>query len=140
MSGAKRSLEKEAFWRLVLEEFHASRLSVRAFCKQESISEASFYSWRKELQKRDQEKDKEASPQTRGLVPVRIVGSSVPTPSTKTPARRLLEVLTPCGYTLRVDHDVDPQRLGQWLAAVAVVPSGLADASATPTRQDGASC
>ena len=54
MSGAaRRSAEKEAFWRLVFEEHRASGQSVRAFCKQESISEASFYAWRKELERRD---------------------------------------------------------------------------------------
>ncbi len=45
--------EKEQFWRLVLEEQTSSGLSIRAFCKQEGLSEPSFYSWRRTISERD---------------------------------------------------------------------------------------
>lgn len=45
--------EKEQFCRLVLEEHASSGLSVRAFCKRESLSEPSFYSWRRKIHHRD---------------------------------------------------------------------------------------
>jgi transposase-like protein len=47
-------VEKEQFWRLVLEEHQKSGLSVREFCRAESISEPSFYAWRRTLAKSDQ--------------------------------------------------------------------------------------
>jgi transposase-like protein len=47
-------VEKEQFWRLVLEEHQKSGLSVREFCRAESISEPSFYTWRRRLAKSDQ--------------------------------------------------------------------------------------
>ena len=50
MSKAKKAdTDQEQFWRMVLETYQSSGLSVRQFCEQESFSEASFYSWRKRL-------------------------------------------------------------------------------------------
>lgn len=53
MATSRRSLEKEAFWRLVLSEQQQSGLSIRAFCAEEGLSEPSFYAWRREIRKRD---------------------------------------------------------------------------------------
>ena len=77
MSGSRRSAEKEAFWRLVVDGQKASGLSVRAFCKRESVSEPSFYAWRKELAKREQSEsqDRPASESSQ-LIPVNVVGQS----------------------------------------------------------------
>ena len=41
--------DRQQFWRMVLETWQASGLSVRQFCKDEGLSEASFYFWRKKL-------------------------------------------------------------------------------------------
>ncbi len=49
----KRSTEKEQFWRLVLQEHAASGFSIRKFCKQQEISEASFHAWKREIRQRD---------------------------------------------------------------------------------------
>jgi transposase-like protein len=40
-------------WRGVLTRFRASGLSVRAFCRQERLSEPSFYAWRRTIHERD---------------------------------------------------------------------------------------
>lgn len=122
MTGASRSSEKEAFWRLVLDEHQSSGLTVRAFCKQESLSEPSFYAWRKELRKRDQESG--AVRESR-LLPVQVVDDPVSRSPCVIPdgnSSAGLEVVTPNGYTLRLEQDVDPCRLGQLLSAVASVP------------------
>ena len=42
--------EQQAFWQMVIETWHSSGLSVRAFCQQEGLSEAAFYTWRAKLQ------------------------------------------------------------------------------------------
>ena len=67
MSRSKRSAEKEKFWRLVVDEQRRCGLNIRMFCQQKAISEPSFYSWRKELQKRDAERvaDADQSPYAR---------------------------------------------------------------------------
>ncbi len=52
MANHQRSGEKERHWRGVILEQAASGLSVRAFCRQRRLSEPSFYSWQRELQRR----------------------------------------------------------------------------------------
>lgn len=48
MAGGKRTA-KESLWREILGRQAASGLSVRAFCRQEGIGEASFYYWRRAI-------------------------------------------------------------------------------------------
>ncbi len=73
MARSKRSVEKEAFWRLVLNEHAASWLSIKAFCKRETVSEASFYFWRRELEIRDEQSGQ--TPNSPAIIPVRVVDS-----------------------------------------------------------------
>jgi len=49
----RRKREREAYWRNVLTRQSKSGLSVATFCRQESIAQASFYSWRRTIRKRD---------------------------------------------------------------------------------------
>ncbi len=55
MARQKRSAERESYWRLALDQFQTSVLSVRAFCAGEGLSQASFYAWRGSLRQRDAE-------------------------------------------------------------------------------------
>lgn len=55
------SVDKESFWRDVVGRQLASGLSVRAFCRSQSLREASFYSWRRKLEERSREKPPIAS-------------------------------------------------------------------------------
>ncbi|QDU62694.1 hypothetical protein Pan216_35630 [Planctomycetes bacterium Pan216] len=48
MENVHRSPEKEAYWRKVVHRQEESGQSVRRFCREEGISEASFYGWRRE--------------------------------------------------------------------------------------------
>lgn len=60
---------REAFWRQAIQQFHEqqadNKLSIRTFCQQQQLSEASFYAWRRELRLRDSEQtfptDKQSS-------------------------------------------------------------------------------
>ena len=45
----KTNNDQQQFWQMVLETFKSSKLSVRQFCKQEGLTEPTFYSWRKKL-------------------------------------------------------------------------------------------
>ena len=129
MAGTRRSAEKEAFWRLVLDEHRSSGQSVRAFCKQEAISEASFYAWRKELEKRDQgiERTGEGSHSEPAMLPVSVVDSMASPSRAASPAATCsLEVLTPSGFTLRFDHPIEPAKLRVLLHAVASCGHGVA--------------
>jgi hypothetical protein len=55
MARRQRDPAKEKFWRRALARFRSSGLSVRAFCDRELLSEPSFYAWRAELARRDQQ-------------------------------------------------------------------------------------
>jgi hypothetical protein len=45
--------QEVAFWRVVLRKQRRSGLTARAFCRQEQLSEASYYAWRREIARRD---------------------------------------------------------------------------------------
>ena len=47
-----RSVEKEAFWKLAVDEWRAAGTSVREFCFSNGLKESAFYFWRRELAKR----------------------------------------------------------------------------------------
>ena len=64
----RSSIEKEEFWRFVLSEQSGSGQSVREFCRQEDVSEASFYQWRKKLGRTPES----ASPK---FLPIKVVPS-----------------------------------------------------------------
>jgi len=47
--GRKPSPSTEAVWRDRLARYHECRLTVKEFCRQEDVSQPSFYQWRKRL-------------------------------------------------------------------------------------------
>lgn len=113
MANRNRSVEKEAFWRDVLDRHRSSGLSVRRFCLRERVAEASFYAWRREILRRDAELEEVvesgegAKGSGRGLVPVDVVPGDAILPSltvtraSDSAAAKLLEIITPGGLTLR---------------------------------------
>ena len=119
MAKSKRSAEKESFWRLVLEEFGESGLSVRAFCRQEGLSEPSFYAWRRTLQERDVKRSEAAGDQAK-LIPVKVVAADNPVDGSQDSPS--LEVITPSGFTLRFCADIQPQQLDAVLGAISRCP------------------
>ena len=106
MSGTDTRVEKSAFWGLVLEEHASSGLSVRAFCQRESLSEPSFYSWRRKLQSRAEEK-----PSPSGLIPVRLVDEAAAT-------GHVIEIVVPGNVRLRVQDHCSTEAISRVLSAV----------------------
>jgi hypothetical protein len=51
--GPQRNAEKERFWREAICRRRRSGQSVRGSCRNETLSEPSFYAWRRELKQRD---------------------------------------------------------------------------------------
>ena len=51
----QRDLGKECYWRRLLGQWRRSGMSGRDFCAEHGLSEPSFYSWRREIIRRDQE-------------------------------------------------------------------------------------
>ena len=55
MAHGKRDLRLEAKWRDLVTRHPKSGLSIRAFCRQEQVTESAYYAWRRDLRLRHQE-------------------------------------------------------------------------------------
>ena len=127
--GPRRSREKEAYWRQVMERHKASGLSARAFCAREGLSEASFHAWRRTLRTRDGETraSRGAANPAPAMIPVTILE---PSPACEPSAAReenpLLEIVTPAGLTLRFPPTLAASQLRAYVGAI--------------TAQEGLSC
>ena len=115
MSISNRSFEKEQFWRLLLREQPGSGMSVKAFCRQRGVSVPSFYAWRRKFQQRDLRKDQQVDDQRDRLVPVQLVDL---TAGNRPDVANRIEIVTPGGFTIRVDHRFADSGLGRLLEAI----------------------
>jgi hypothetical protein len=106
MAKKQRDLAKEQYWRELVAQWRASGLSAREFCSLRQVTEASFYSWRRELQRRDGQRD--ATP---AFVPVRIVAATAS-------AAAAVEVRCPSGHVVTVTN-ADRETLRHLFAALA---------------------
>jgi hypothetical protein len=94
--------DQRQFWQMAIEAWQASGLSVRQFCRQEGLSEPSFYGWRKQL--------------THPAVPEPDPGTHCPpSPFIQVSLPSLsghgLELLLSSGHTLRIPSGVDKPTL-----------------------------
>jgi transposase-like protein len=121
MSSRKQpDAEKRQFWRLVFEEHAKSGLSVRAFCRQESLSEPSFYSWRRTIRDEDLKRGSDLKSNGDGpspagdytLVPVRISGT-LPASS-----QNGIEIVTPNDILIRLGGDCSGETIRHVLWAL----------------------
>src|SRR5215831_13901139 len=103
--GRARDEEKERQWRRRIDQWQASGLSVRAFCAQHGLASASFYNWRRVLQRR-------AATEQPAFVPVQVVSDAVPTQTSA------LEVVLTGGRTVRVAPGFNAATLRQLLAVL----------------------
>ena len=101
----KKSTEREARWREILERQATSGQSVRRFCASEGISEPSFYSWRKRLRERhdgrsparQSKSSEEVLGDATSFIPLKLVDDAA-----------TLEIVHPRGYRIQVTGDVNP--------------------------------
>jgi len=106
----KCDLDQHQFWRMAIETWQSSGLSIRRFCKQEGLSEPSFYSWRKRLASVNRPAvDTEADCQPEPFIRVSI-------PPVKSVA---LELFFVSGHTLRIPAGMDRQTLSHVLSALS---------------------
>jgi hypothetical protein len=117
----KASAEKEAYWRSVVRRQERSGLSVRQFCREEQLSEASFYGWKRKIASRDRHagigSERKGRKRSRAqtvtkpgekaavFVPVRL----------KAAASGVLEIVHPRGHVVRVPAVFDEDFLRQVL-------------------------
>lgn len=113
----KSSGQKEAYWRDIVKRQARSGLSVRRFCIEQDISEASFYAWRRKLAGRGRksvtagfgplEKMAAESSVDRAFIPLAV---SEPEPA--------MEVVHPLGYRVRITGQVNAESLMEVLEAL----------------------
>lgn len=134
--------EKEEFWRFALTQRIESGLSVRDFCRQEGLSEPSFYSWRRVIAQRDAELQKDPSelatanrrPLQPPLTPVKVTFapesqasfagaclSSCSAPSVDTQG---LEITTPTGLKVRVGEACSLELIERTFLAIRLSTTG----------------
>ena len=109
MSKAEKSnTDQQQFWQMVLDTFKSSSLSVRQFCQEEGLSEASFYSWRKRLTKTQPSDIAQEEVKPKPFIQVSM-------PKTKSGE---LELVLASGHTLRIPSGMDRQTLTHVLSAL----------------------
>jgi transposase-like protein len=107
---SKRSSRAE-FWQQVLQQFTDSKLSVAQFCTQNGLSTQSLYQWKRKLQPSDRSS-------SNAVVPVRIL------PSTQAPSSQTIQIITPSGFSVRVDPSMPSAELTQLIAAIEAASRG----------------
>lgn len=113
--------EKQKYWRSVLRRQERSGLSVRQFCTDHRLSQASFYSWKRKIASRDRRAG--VRPERKGRK--RSQAQTVTKPDEKTavfiPVRLgaaaggVLEVVHPRGHVVRIPAVFDENSLRQVL-------------------------
>jgi hypothetical protein len=104
-TGRARDERKERQWRRWIDQWRASGLSVQVFCARHDLASASFYRWRRVLERR-------AAEQPAVFVPVQVVADAVPAQVSA------LEVVLVDGRAVRVAPGFDAATLRQLLTVL----------------------
>jgi hypothetical protein len=105
----KSDTDHQGFWQMVLETFTSSGLSIRQFCQQEGLSEASFYAWRKKLTKTAASDSNKVVIKPKPFIHVSL-------PKAKSTG---LELILASGHVLRIPSDTDRQTLTDVLSVLS---------------------
>ena len=109
--GSPRDPAKEHFWRDHRKRWQVSGLTIRDYCTQHQLSEASFYAWRRTLAQRDRVAEAAAVAPALTFVPVQV-HHDLPT------TRPVLELVLANGRRLRIPPGIDLDRLRDVLAVL----------------------
>ena len=111
--GHPRDPRKERYWRRLLQRWQRSGLAIRAFCRQQGCSEASFHAWRRTLAQRDRQTAPAPAPVT--FVPLHVQHQPAATDAT-------LELLLTNGRCLRIPPGYPVTLLAQVLVVLEGTP------------------
>jgi transposase len=102
--GRARDERKARQWQRWIDQWRSSGLCVRAFCARHGLTTASFYNWRRVLERRAADEP--------AFVPVQVVADTIPAQTSA------LEVVLADGRTVRVAPGFDAATLRQLLAVL----------------------
>jgi len=116
----RRDPAKERSWRRLLRHWQRSGMTGRDFCAAHGLSEASFYAWRREIARRDQEPAAPTQPVRPPSAQAPVTEASVPaflqvTLERRAPTAPAIEVVLGQGRCLRVGPGFDAGLLRQLL-------------------------
>ena len=100
---AARDAKKESFWRRMIGQQASSGMSIRVWCRKQGLKEATFYWWRRELDRRKAGSGKSA------FVPVHV------TEDRPRDGDQQIEIVLTGGRCVRVTGSVDRQMLADVL-------------------------
>jgi hypothetical protein len=111
---------KAEYWQQRLNEQAASGLTASAFCIQKGLAVQSFYQWKRKLLQPIGLRDNPVlvKPAVQSLVPVRIVASN------PRPASLPIQIVTPSGFSVRVDSSMSPSEIAHLVASIEVSVRG----------------
>jgi transposase len=117
-----RDPAKERYWRRLLGQWRRSGQTGRDFCAEQELSEPSFYAWKREIARRDQEGVARSKPRPE-TSPRRSATAALPaflpvTMAAAASASPALEIVLPHGRVLRVRPGFDAEVLRQLLAVL----------------------
>jgi hypothetical protein len=98
----RRNLAKEKYWRRLLRQWRQSGMTGRDFCSAHHLSEPSFYAWRREIARRDQQK---------AVAPTNIGPAPEPSDDATTPAFLKLSIDTDATLPPAIEVVVGQPRL-----------------------------
>ena len=105
---SRRSPEKETHWRKMVRQQRRSGMTVRQFCKDHGLSEASFFSWQREIAIRDRQAagtaENGSSARKKHVIPPPMDSPFIPLHLSGASA---LEVVHPRGHVLRIPAGFD---------------------------------
>jgi transposase-like protein len=96
---------KERFWRRMARQWRSSGLSIRDFCAEYDLAEATFYAWRRIIAQRDAD--------AADFVPVHVLAEPTPTAEASGTG---LELLLGASRVLRIAPGFDGPTLKRLLA------------------------
>ena len=121
---ARRSEEKREYWRGVLARQQESGLSIRQFCREQQVAEASFHSWKRKIvgHTRTEAASSEAGEQKHTgtkRIAKRAENAAVFIPlRVNSSAGSVLELVHPRGHVLRVPAVFDERSLREVLTVL----------------------
>ena len=96
--GRKQSSNAEVVWRRRMEKFRRGGLTVAEFCRQEGVSNPSFYQWRKRLEQGQQQSEQ----RRRSGKQSATTGDGKPFLAVRVPSSAIAEIEFPNGVRIRV--------------------------------------
>jgi hypothetical protein len=115
-----RDLSKERRWRRLLGQWRRSGRTGRDFCAERELSEPSFYAWKREIARRDQERTARPQALTRTKASRDHDRAARPQAPTRTAASR-----RPVATGLPAFVPVTVEAAGAWALEVVVAPGRL---------------